>query len=296
MKMFKINKLLVPVDFSPRSEAAARHAAMIAKRFDSEILFVYAIPHGPYEHGLFDAAYNGGSVWPSPEEIEIKVSEQMTEFIEKTAPGVQTFSEVGFGGAAERIREAAEREQVDLIVMPTHGYGPFRRFILGSVTAKTLHDVPFPVMTGAHVEATPEGKVEPYQVIACSVDLSPHSEVVLNWAKEFAAAVGAELHVIHAAPSIEGLPGEREQWPENLSTTLIEHRARQVNELLTRCECTAEVHVDCAEIDQFVSTVVENLGADLLIIGRSADGRETGRLRSHSMGLIRESACPVVSI
>ena len=294
--MFEIKKLLVPVDFSPRSEAAAKHAAAIADRFGSEILFIYAVPHGPYEHGLFDAAYNAGAVWPTPEEIEIKVGEQLTEFMERTAPRAKTFAEVGFGGAAEKIREAAEREQVDLIVMPTHGYGPFRRFILGSVTAKTLHDVSFPVLTGTHVETIPEGEVRPYKVIACAVDLSPHSEVVLGWAKGLASAVEAELHVIHAAPSIEGLPGEREHWPENLSATLIGQRATQVRELMSKLGCTAEVHLDCAEISPFATSVVEGIDADLLVIGRSAGGNETGRLRSHSMSLIRESPCPVVSV
>jgi nucleotide-binding universal stress UspA family protein len=294
--MFAMKKLLVPVDFSPRSEAAAKHAAAIADRFESEILFIYAVPHGPYEHGLFDAAYNAGAVWPTPEEIEIKIGEQLAEFMERTAPRAKTFAEVGFGGAAEKIREVAEREQVDLIVMPTHGYGPFRRFILGSVTAKTLHDVPFPVLTGAHVETIPESEVRPYKVIACAVDLSPHSDVVLGWAKELAVAVGAELHVTHAAPSVEGLHGEREHWPDNLSETLIEHRATRVRELMEKLGCTAEVHVECAEIPRLATSVVEQIDADLLVIGRSADGNETGRLRSHSMSLIRESPCPVVSV
>ncbi len=39
--------------------------------------------------------------------------------------------------------------------MPTHGYGPFRRFILGSVTAKVLHDADCPVWTGVHLEEAP---------------------------------------------------------------------------------------------------------------------------------------------
>ena len=40
--------------------------------------------------------------------------------------------------------------------MPTHGLGKLRRFILGSVTAKVLHDLEAPVLTGAHVEGVDE--------------------------------------------------------------------------------------------------------------------------------------------
>jgi nucleotide-binding universal stress UspA family protein len=56
-----------------------------------------------------------------------------------------------FGGdPATAIVEKAHSECADLIVMATHG---FRRFILGSVTAKVLHDADCPVWTGAHLPA-----------------------------------------------------------------------------------------------------------------------------------------------
>lgn len=294
--MFEIKKLLVPVDFSPRSEAAARHAAAIAAQFGSEILFLYAVPHGPYEHGLFDAGFNAGAVWPAAEEIESAVAGQLTAFMDRTAPNAKRFAQVASGGAAEKIREAAEQEQVDLIIMPTHGYGPFRRFILGSVTAKVLHDVPFPVMTGAHVEAIPEDEVRPYGVVACAVDLLPHSEVVLAWARDFSEAVGAQLHVIHAAPTMEGLPGEPEHWPPNLPETVTEERTAQIQELMSRLGAKGEIHVSCDEVAVYAPALAADIHADLLVIGRSPDEGAIGRLRSHSMSLIRESPCPVVSI
>ena len=294
--MFEIGKLLVPVDFSPRSEAAAKHAAAIAAHFDAEILFFYAVPHGPYEHGLFDAGYNAGAVWPAVEEIENAVAEQLTEFMDRTAPIAKRFAQVASGGAAEKIREAAEQEQVDLIIMPTHGYGPFRRFILGSVTAKVLHDVAFPVLTGAHVEAIPEGEAPTYRVVACAVNLTPHSEVVLTWARDFSEAVGAKLHVIHAAPSIEGLPGEPESWPANLPETVTAERTAQVAELMSRLGVKGEIYVACDEVSAYAPAVASEIGADLLVIGRSPDAGGVGWLRSHSMSLIRESPCPVVSV
>ena len=53
--------------------------------------------------------------------------------------------------AREIIRYAHENE-VSLIMMPSHGFGPFRRFMIGSTTAKVLHDAHIPVWTDAHVE------------------------------------------------------------------------------------------------------------------------------------------------
>src|SRR5258708_30873582 len=53
------------------------------------------------------------------------------------------------GDAARVIGEYVKTHQVDVIMMPTHGHGPFRRMLLGSLTAKVLHDVDCPVRTTA---------------------------------------------------------------------------------------------------------------------------------------------------
>ena len=56
------------------------------------------------------------------------------------------------GDPEAQIAAFAQAEDVQLIVMPTHGYGVFRRYLIGSVTAKVLHDVSCPVLTGAHID------------------------------------------------------------------------------------------------------------------------------------------------
>ena len=72
----------------------------------------------------------------------------------------------------------------DLIMMPTHGYGPFRRFLLGSVTAKILHDATCPVWTSTHLETSVgTGKVGIRKVLG-AVDFGPRSSVVLQVASE----------------------------------------------------------------------------------------------------------------
>ena len=48
------------------------------------------------------------------------------------------------GEPAREIVDFAAANQVDLVMMPTHGYGPFRQLLLGSVAAKVLHDAHVP--------------------------------------------------------------------------------------------------------------------------------------------------------
>src|SRR5205807_8219289 len=89
------------------------------------------------------------------------------------------------GDPAGRIAEYAEDQKADLIMIPTHGYGRFRRFLLGSVTGKLLHDVMCPVWTSAHVAETPAPPAG-YRNVLCAVDLGPSSLPLLRWASEFA--------------------------------------------------------------------------------------------------------------
>jgi len=92
-------------------------------------------------------------------------------------------------------------------VMPTHGYGPFRRFILGSVTAKVLHDAECPVWTGVHLEASSTQTVH-FRQVTVALDLGPQSERTLMWASRFAKDSGAKLALVHAMPAFDGQAGE----------------------------------------------------------------------------------------
>src|ERR1035438_4265336 len=87
-----------------------------------------------------------------------------------------------------------------LIMLPTHGYGRFRRLMLGSVTAKVLHDAACPVWTGVHMEHVPRLEDIAFRKVVCAVDLGEQSCPTLRWATEFAAEFGAGLTVVHAVP------------------------------------------------------------------------------------------------
>lgn len=53
---------------------------------------------------------------------------------------------VGFGHAADIILEMSELENLDIIIMCTHGMGAARRFTLGSVTDKVVHHSATPIL------------------------------------------------------------------------------------------------------------------------------------------------------
>jgi nucleotide-binding universal stress UspA family protein len=138
--------------------------------------------------------------------------------------------------------------------MPTHGYGPFRRFILGSVTAKVLHDADCPVWTGVHLEADSVSQIQFRKVVA-AIDLGQQSERTLMWAARFAEGVGAQLSLVHATPNLEGQAGEYfdPDWRKHIESQVRE----QVDALQQRLGTHAPLLVDSGD----AAGVVCQLGA-----------------------------------
>ena len=95
---------------------------------------------------------------------------------------------------------------MDLIMIPTHGYGRFRNFLLGSVTAKVLHDAKCAVWTAAHVEHEQLSSHIDLQSVLCAVDLDAEGLSILRYAADLANEYGAKLRVVHAIPASEARP------------------------------------------------------------------------------------------
>jgi hypothetical protein len=70
------------------------------------------------------------------------------------------------------------------MVIPTHGYGILRRYLIGAVAAKVLDDVACPVLTGVHVETQVLRPSVNLANIVCAVDLGSQSQNTLVWASQ----------------------------------------------------------------------------------------------------------------
>ena len=149
--MKSLTKILLPVDFSERSLGAARYAKTLADHFHSELTLLHVLTPPHYEFGALEI---GGSMLTELyTNRAAQVEKELETFLAGELEGTEAKRVVVEGDPARQIVEYAHEEGVGLIVMPTHGYGPFRQFILGSITAKVLHDADCPVWTGVHLEA-----------------------------------------------------------------------------------------------------------------------------------------------
>ncbi len=280
-QMKTIQKILFPVDFSDRCRGAAVFVEAVAGRFNSEVIMLHVVPPMPEVYVPMEApntAFSSG---------ELKI------FLAGNFQYVPVRRVLAFGDPAQRIVEIAHDEKVDLIMMPTHGYGPFRRFILGSVVAKVLHDAECPVWTGTHMEKAPPLEMVEFRRVVCSIDLDEKGEEVLKQAAELAEEYAAALTVVHVVPATEARPDI--YMETEFRQALIDDARKELSSILHSKNITATICVNAGEIAKVVREAAIKHKADLLVIGRGGAGL-LGRLRTHGYAIARESPCPVLCL
>jgi nucleotide-binding universal stress UspA family protein len=279
--------ILCPVDFSDRSKAMQPYVKAFVEKFNAKLTLLNAVEIPPPNMYGVDQSFPVMFDFAS---LEPHVLERLKNFYDARA----TTSVVQLGDPAITIADYAREHQVDLIMMPTHGYGRFRSLLLGSVVSKVLHDVDCPVWTAPHTEDP-----ELMQHVACrnvlvAIDLGAGQADVIRRAAEVAGEFGASLHLAHAVPGAERHPGET--GGDEFSLFLLSSAREEIAKLQSQAGTSLGVSVVAGPVGKVVRKVALEYASDLLVIGRGVMHETFGRLRTESYNIIRESPCPVLSL
>ncbi len=139
-------RILWPTDFSPLSLQGARYARAFGKRFGAELHVVHVIP--PALTPDFAATL--------PTEVPVVYSEQelaetcrqrLQELVSAQFAGLPGVSvHVTFGNPWSSICRHAEQNDVDLIIVATHGRTGLRHVLIGSTAERIVQHAPCPVL------------------------------------------------------------------------------------------------------------------------------------------------------
>ncbi|HZD11334.1 MAG TPA: universal stress protein [Candidatus Binatia bacterium] len=139
-------KILVPLDGSSRAEAIIPHAESMAHCYGASVLFLRVLEPEPILVGPYDAQ----AFILQPEEVEERLAEIKAylagwegEFREKS---IDARHVVARGPVVQSIINVAERENVDLIAMASHGRSGLSRVFYGSVAAGVLQRIDRPLL------------------------------------------------------------------------------------------------------------------------------------------------------
>jgi nucleotide-binding universal stress UspA family protein len=147
---FHPTKILLPIDFSSSSYAALETATELAQQFKSELYLIHIIPMLPIVTGTEFFAENA-VLQRTRDHAEQQLAARVTALISQ---GVRARSHIEVGNdVAGSIMMVIEREQVDLIVISTHGMSGWHPIIFGSIAEKVIKLVQCPLLLLRSVKA-----------------------------------------------------------------------------------------------------------------------------------------------
>ena len=141
----EIKKVLVPIDFSDYSKSSLRYAVNFAKQFNAEIYLIYVL--GPI---IYPPDFSMGQIAiPS---INAEWDERAREELENLAKteipeGVNVKTILKNGKPFLEIIDTASEENIDLIIIATHGHSGVEHILFGSTAEKVVRKAPCPVLT-----------------------------------------------------------------------------------------------------------------------------------------------------
>ena len=289
--MLPFKKILFPVDFSDRARGAAHFVEAMAGRFESEITLFHVVETSDYLYGSLEfgatalASFHTERIAQLRRELDLFLADELKMFDVRRV--------LVEGDPAHEIVRYAHEDKSHLIMMPSHGFGPFRRFIIGSVTAKVLHDAECPVWTGVHMEQAPPLEAITCRNVLCAIDLGPQSEHTLAFANRLADEYGAALTIVHATPAVEARPAR--YLDTELFVSFVQQAKAEIAKLQEKVGSKAQVCIEGGDPAAVVRYSAEQHHADALVIARGSAGH-FGRLRTHAYSIIRQSPCPVISV
>jgi len=285
-----IEHVLFPYDFSPQGQHIAGFVRALTDGLGARTTILSVVPP------LFDSVPSGmGAQVRAGDDVEqwkAAVRARLDTALVEELPSPRVDRHAEYGDPAARIVDVAHARKVDLIMMPTHGLGLFRQMLIGSVTAKVLHDARCPVWTAAH---TPDQSAQrlPRRIL-CAVDRTEPAASLMRWAIEFSASLGADLQVIHVAGTISDWPSLESE--RRLQEQFREHARASLASVMTSAGIDLPYRVAVGEVVRTVTEEARQERADLVVIGRGAVSASFGRLRTHSFGIIQRAPCPVLSV
>ena len=281
IRRIKINRLLVPTDFSSLSLQALEYAVFLGARFKADIDALHVL-----ESGQSRESESGNSLAEASLERVHSQWAQITGHL-PVDPSIRFQAHVDQGKIHECILDKAANWQSDLLVMGTHGIlgmNPLTRFFLGSNANRTAANIQIPALTLREIPRPLQ-----WSEILLPLDLTKQTRGKVQFAINLARLFSSRLHLLAVADYFETL-----QRKTGSLELMLEEQAAIIRS--NGLDCSTEVirHDDVAHA---VVGYGEEINADLTVIVTAEEGKLDSLLMgSRASRVIATSRRPVLSL
>lgn len=275
------SSLLCPIDFSPGSERALRHALALTAAFGAHLTVVTV-----NDPALVELAEAAGHAETLRDQVEVALMETLERLPAAASPLLPAI-EIVTGAPADEILATAERAGAQLIVMGTRGLGNAGRFMFGSTTEKVVRAAHVPVLAVpdyAPERMTVEDGAPRFALttVVAAVGLDAADTTVLAAAAEWAGACGASLVLGHVERDVPAPAW----WPFGAAAPVALNRAHAALEALARAvPAAAAAHIDVRHgaVAAQIAAMVRHHHAGLLVISRGGGQHRLGATAYRAM-------------
>lgn len=280
MKAFKIEKILIPVDFSETSLIAIEHGAFTAQLFKAELVLLHVVEKHWEKFSIVAPEMRVEAPSEFVNAIEKRLEETAASIRSKY--GVKSTCITTNGNIFSEIVSVSKEHNIDLVVMGTHGTSGVVEFFVGSNTYKVVTESICPVIS-VRAHANKVG----FKNIVLPIDDSIHSRQKLNHAVVLAKNFAARIHILGLADTKD--EGELKKFEMKLD---------QIEEYLKKCDLPySRKTVNGGNQAKVSYDFAKSVNADLIVIMTDQDENLTGRLLgTFAQQVVNHSKIPVMSI
>lgn len=144
--MINLKKILVPTDFSEFSLHAVKYGCEFARRFNAELHLISVV------EDVYPMVPESGMLLPSATNYLVELRASVEQALASRpdpawAEGLVIHRDVLIGTAFLEIIRYAKEQEIDLIVIGTHGRSGLVQVLMGSVAEKVVRKAPCPVLS-----------------------------------------------------------------------------------------------------------------------------------------------------
>jgi nucleotide-binding universal stress UspA family protein len=279
-----LKNILLATDFSPGSEIALTYAQAIAARHHSRLHTIHV--NAPNSYQLLDPeafaiTFNGTTANQS----------KRTDVLHGLLQGLPTQVPLHAGAIWEVINDVVKRNEIDLLVLASHGRHGISRLVLGSVAEEVFRNVTIPVLTlGPDVKACSSKGLNIKKVLlATHFDQNSSSAL---YAAALCNDLRAEMTVLHVA----------DERKENAAGQNIADLTRQLLSVVPPEACLWRKPACVLKYGLPSANILEaarQMRSDLIVLG--ARHPEPAKINSHlpwatAARVIAEAECPVLTV
>ena len=294
MTVMQLKSILCPIDFSDFSVAAYQYALSLAEYYKATIVALHIVelwkyPFADYAAQEADYATFSRALCEGGEA-------QLQRFVKLySAAGLQPELVVHQGNAPRCILSVAQKENIEVIVMGTHGRRGFDRLVLGSTTDRVLRKAACPVLVvsdSSHnaLGAGPDGRHRLSRILCCT-DFSNNSERARSYAISLAEEYDAELVLLHVAESASDAAR---------AEAIIAEHTQELDKLVSEAE-RKSLKVRSAvkfgkPYEEIVRHATEAQANLIIMTARGGDAVDRAVFGSTTYRVIQLGPCPVLAI